>query len=85
MFHESPAAKADMAVLPGVLGCQTLRRTVQVRLGFNTLRLPGGTAIFTVSRRQFMRHTGKAVINTCPGKDSASCKSRNHAKDSLLG
>jgi hypothetical protein len=24
-----------MAVLPGVLGCQTLRRTVQVRLGTN--------------------------------------------------
>jgi len=40
-----------MAVLPGVLGCSfglaqdklTLRRTVQVRLGTNTLRLPGGT------------------------------------------
>ncbi|MEE8621333.1 MAG: hypothetical protein V3T37_04710 [Syntrophobacteria bacterium] len=24
-----------MAVLPGVLGCRTLRRTVQVRLGTN--------------------------------------------------
>ncbi|MEE9120523.1 MAG: hypothetical protein V3U56_04470 [Syntrophobacteria bacterium] len=24
-----------MAVLPGVLGCQSLRRTVQVRLGTN--------------------------------------------------
>jgi hypothetical protein len=42
-----------MAVLPGVLGCSfgyaqdklTLRRTVQVRLGTNTLRLPGGTPI----------------------------------------
>ncbi|MDH3896771.1 MAG: hypothetical protein OEV18_05175, partial [Deltaproteobacteria bacterium] len=28
MFHESPAATADMTVLPGVLGCRTLRRTV---------------------------------------------------------
>ena len=33
MFHESPSATADMAVLPGVLGCGTLRRTAQVRLG----------------------------------------------------
>jgi hypothetical protein len=30
-----------MAVLPGVLGYRTLRRTVQVRLETNTLRLPG--------------------------------------------
>ncbi len=42
-----------MAVLPGVLGCSfgyaqdklTLRRTIQVRLGTDTLRLPGGTPI----------------------------------------
>ncbi|MDH3555097.1 MAG: hypothetical protein OEU80_04500 [Deltaproteobacteria bacterium] len=47
-----------MAVLPGVLGCRTLRRTVQVRLGFNTLWLPGGTTIFTVSPLPFMKHSG---------------------------
>jgi hypothetical protein len=35
IFHESLAATVDMAVLPGVLGCRTLRRTVQVRLGFD--------------------------------------------------
>ena len=35
-----------MAVLPGVLGCRPLRRTVQVRLGTNTLRWPGATPIF---------------------------------------
>ena len=35
IFHESPAATADMAILPVVLGCRTLRRTVQVRLGSN--------------------------------------------------
>ena len=58
MFHESLAAAVDMVVLPGVLGCRTLRRTVQVRLGFNTLRLPGGTPIFTVSRQQLMKHPG---------------------------
>ncbi|MDH3555267.1 MAG: hypothetical protein WBG24_11980 [Syntrophobacteria bacterium] len=38
-----------MVVLPGVLGCRPLRRTAQVRLGPNTLRLPGGTPIFVVS------------------------------------
>jgi len=58
MFHELLAATADMAVLPGVLGCRTLRRTVQVRLGSNTLRFPGATSIFTVSRQQFMKHPG---------------------------
>ncbi len=58
MFHESLAATTDMAVLPGVLGCRTLRRTVEVRLGTNTLRLPGGTTIFVVSRQQFMKYPG---------------------------
>ena len=32
-FHESLAATTDMVVLPGVLGCRPLRRTMQVRLG----------------------------------------------------
>ncbi|MEE8316790.1 MAG: hypothetical protein V3R70_09595 [Syntrophobacteria bacterium] len=60
-----------MAVLPGVLGCSfdyaqdklTLRRAVQVRLRPNILRLPGGTPIFTVSSRQFMKHPGWVSIN----------------------
>ncbi|MDH3898409.1 MAG: hypothetical protein OEV18_13595, partial [Deltaproteobacteria bacterium] len=47
-----------MGVLPCVLGCRTLRRTVQVRLGSNSLRLPGGTPMFMVSRRQFMKYAG---------------------------
>ena len=58
MFHELLAATTDNSVLPGVLGCRTLRRTVQVRLGSNPLRLPGGTPFSTVSRRQFIKHTG---------------------------
>ncbi|MGB6382730.1 MAG: hypothetical protein WBG51_16280 [Syntrophobacteria bacterium] len=58
MFHESPAATVDTPVLPGVLGCRTLRRTVQVRLGSNPLRLPGGTPFSTVSRRRFVKHPG---------------------------
>ena len=45
IFHESLAATTDMAVLPGVLGCRSLRRTVQVCLGTNTLRFPGDTPI----------------------------------------
>ena len=49
---------ADMDVLPGVLGSRTLRRTVQVRLGSDPLRFPGGTPIFTVSPQQFMKHPG---------------------------
>jgi hypothetical protein len=58
IFHESLAATTDMVILPGVLGCRPLRRTVQVRLGTNTLRLPGGTPIFVVSRQQFMKYPG---------------------------
>jgi CTP synthase len=58
IFHELLAATTDMAILPGVLGCRPLRRTVQVRLGTNTLRLPGGTPIFVVSRQQFMKYPG---------------------------
>jgi hypothetical protein len=57
-----------MAVLPGVLGCRPLRRTVQVRLGTNTLRLPGGTPIFVVSRQQFMKYPGKYDIAKVEGK-----------------
>ena len=40
MFHVSLTATTDMAVLPSVLGCRPLRRTIQVRLGTVTLRLP---------------------------------------------
>ncbi|MEE8317044.1 MAG: hypothetical protein V3R70_10890 [Syntrophobacteria bacterium] len=58
MFHQSPAATTDKAALPGVLGCRALRRTVQVRLGSNPLRLPGGTPFSTVSRRRFVKHPG---------------------------
>jgi hypothetical protein len=49
-----------MGVLPGVLGCHTLRRTVQVRLRSNTLWLPGGKPIFTVSRLQLMQCPGSS-------------------------
>ena len=58
IFYELLAATTDMAVLPGVLGHRPLRRTVQVRLGTNTLRLPGGTPIYVVSRQQFIKYPG---------------------------
>ena len=56
--ERSAASANNMAVLPGVLGCWLLRRTVEVRLGTNTLRMPGGTPIFMVSRQQFMKPPG---------------------------
>jgi hypothetical protein len=62
IFHESLTATTDMVVLPGVLGCRHLRRTVQVRLGTNPAvprdELPGGTPIFVVSRQQFIKYPG---------------------------
>ena len=58
MFHESPAATADMTALPGVLGCRILRRTIKVRLGSNPLRWPGGTTLSAISRREFLKHQG---------------------------
>ena len=66
IFHEWLAATTDTAVLPGVLGPRTLRRTAQVRLGFEPLRLPGGTLIFTVSLRRIMKYPG----NSIPGLQS---------------
>jgi hypothetical protein len=70
-----------MNVLPGVLGPRTLRRTVQVRLGFKPLRLPGGTLIFTVSQRQFVDSPGwcSRIRLTASLKDSEflTIRSRN--------
>ena len=51
-----------MAVLPAALGSLLLRGTVQIRFGTKTLRLPGGTPIFAVSRQQFMKHPGSQII-----------------------
>ncbi len=49
IFHELLAATTDMAILPSVLGCRPLQRTVQVRLGTNPAvprdELPGGPPI----------------------------------------
>jgi len=71
IFHEKVATTADMAVLPSVLGSRTLRRTFQVRLGSETLRVFGGppaspersrwragTSIFAVSLHRFMENDG---------------------------
>ena len=62
IFYELLAATTNMAVLPGVLGCLPLRRTVQVRLGTNTLWLPGGTPIFVVSRQQFTKYPPQKLL-----------------------
>ena len=61
MFHESRpgvTATVNIGVLPGVLGPRTLQRTVYVRLGFEFLRLPGGTPNFMVSQQEFMKYPG---------------------------
>jgi len=57
-MHEPPATTADLAVLPGVLGSRTLRRTDQVRLRSEPLWLPGGTAISTISQRRLVHNAG---------------------------
>jgi hypothetical protein len=73
VFQESLTMTTDMDVLPCVLGCRPLRRTIQVRFGTNTAvprdapRWPArlallawlaDTPILVVSPRQFMKHPG---------------------------
>ena len=58
IVHEPPAAIADLAVLPGVLGSRPLRRTKQVRLRSAPLRLLGGTAISAISLRRLVHNAG---------------------------
>jgi hypothetical protein len=58
IFYELLAATLDMGILLAVLGYRLLRRTIQVRLGPNTLRLPSGTPIFMLSRHQVIKHPG---------------------------
>ena len=72
IFHESRPGvtpTADMAMLPGVLGppfgklrtsapCGVLSSTPRVRVSRGSAGLPGGTPIFTVLRRQFLKYPG---------------------------
>ncbi|MGB7030583.1 MAG: hypothetical protein WBF29_03995 [Syntrophobacteria bacterium] len=53
-----PSFLASSGVPSTGSGQAPLRRTVQVRLGTNTLRLPGGTPIFVISRKQFIKYQG---------------------------
>ena len=48
-----------------------LRRTVQVRLEFEPLRVPGGTLIFTVSRHRIIEYPGWADSSGMTG--SVNC------------
>jgi hypothetical protein len=63
-MYEPPAAITDLAVLPGVLGSRTLRRTEQVRLRFEPLRLPGGTTISTISLRRLVHNAGYSLVSS---------------------
>jgi len=58
IMHKPPATTADRAVLPGVLGSRTLRRTEKVRLRSEPLWLPGGMAISTISLRRLAHNAG---------------------------
>ena len=60
IVHESAAPTANMAILTGVLASRgrTLQRTIQVRLEYEILQLPGGKPIFTVSQHQFVNYNG---------------------------
>ena len=58
IMHELPTATADLAVLPGVLGSRTLRRTEQVRLRSESLWLPSGTTISAISLRRLVHNAG---------------------------
>ena len=58
IMYEPPAATADLAILPGVLGSRTLRRTDQVRLRSEPLWLPGATTISTISLRCLVHNAG---------------------------
>ena len=62
-----------MTVLPGVLGPRTLRRTVQVRLRSESLRFPGGKAIFTVSRHRFVKYAG-SLLHARSAGSTAWCR-----------
>jgi len=76
IFHESLAATTNMGVLPGVLGCRSLRRTGQVRLGIPRYGCQArgasacaarGTPILVVSRQQL-----KIPAACC--RESSKCK-----------
>jgi len=88
MFHESVTTTTDIAVLPCVLGCRPLRHTIQVCLGINTLRLPGGTSIFVVSYHQFMKHPGLGnlvdVHDSYPIFESSSGKGMVEIEDKIV-
>ena len=79
-----------MALLPGVLGYWTLRRTVQVRLGSNTLRLPAGTPIyFALAALRSVPQAGSQFrglatgIHEISGLDICELDSRNCSHCSL--
>jgi hypothetical protein len=62
IIHDLPAPTADMAILPGVRGSRTLRRTEQVRLRSESRGaagwVPGGTTISTISLRRLVYNAG---------------------------
>jgi hypothetical protein len=72
IFHGSPAAITDMAVLPVVLGGRLLRRTVQVRLGTNTLHAAQAPALRAVAGWHAHPHGLATAIHETSGLDSTA-------------
>jgi hypothetical protein len=56
-----------MAVPPGVLGCRLLRRTIQVRLGTNTLHAAQAPALRAVTERHTHLHGLATAIHQTSG------------------
>jgi hypothetical protein len=73
IFDESLAATTDMAALPGVLGCWTLRRTVQVRLGTNPAVPRDGCPVAHPS--SWSRDSNSSNIRARKGARHQSCSS----------
>ena len=76
MFHELLTSTTDMDVLPCVLGYRPLRRTIQVRLGTSTLRLPG-------TRRKRLRCAWHAHLRGLVKPIHETSGFKEHQQDSL--
>ena len=68
-------ATTDMAVLPGVLGCQPLRRTVQVSLGFDLGFRISDLGFLTTIDDNELNSSGFAICSLVLTKFSANFQS----------
>jgi hypothetical protein len=69
-----------MAVLPGVLGCRLLRRTVQVRLGTNPLHAAQAPALRAAARWHVHLHGLATAMHELSGLSGTATSSGKAAK-----